>query len=279
MKKSILILLMFFLFVISSFAQDIYNISNSKKYADFTYKNHDFKTAAKEYERVYFMGNQSDSIRLLVIHSLKKALLFDEAIGKLNYFFPDKNKMPVSAAKEYISLLLNSDSISKTIDFANKYELFSKSEKNFFIINAELFSGNIQNAKTIFSLTQENSFPKYGEYNFLLKDKKLLNKKSSILAASMSALVPGAGKFYSGEWRDGLISFILIATSAYQSYRGFDKVGNKSVYGWIYAGIGTGFYLGNIYGAVKSAKRHNKNVKNKIHKQAEMLYNSVNYNN
>jgi len=84
-----------------------------------------------------------------------------------------------------------------------------------------------------------------------------LKRKSPALAACMSGIIPGSCKWYAGERKDAVIGFISIGMMAYQAYRGFKKEGTSSVYGWISAGLGTGFYLGNIYGSARSAKRYN----------------------
>jgi hypothetical protein len=73
----------------------------------------------------------------------------------------------------------------------------------------------------------------------------------------MSVLVPGAGKVYAGEWKDGLIQFFFVAFSAYESAHAFDVAGRGSIMGYIYGGLAVGFYGGSIYGSYKSAKRYN----------------------
>ena len=96
-----------------------------------------------------------------------------------------------------------------------------------------------------------------------------LPHKSPFLAGAFSTIIPGSGKFYTGDWKDGIISLVMVSAIAYQAYRGFDRAGVSSVYGWIYGTIAAGFYLGNIYGSVKSAQRYNKRKAENLGKRIE----------
>ena len=91
--------------------------------------------------------------------------------------------------------------------------------------------------------------------------------KNPFIAGSFSALIPGTGKFYTGNWGDGVFSMLFIAGNVWQAYRGFNEHGIKSGYGWAFASLSASFYVGNIFGAVKAAKRYNKTRKNDIDNQ------------
>ena len=84
-----------------------------------------------------------------------------------------------------------------------------------------------------------------------------IKHRSPFLAGTFSTLIPGMGKAYSGRWKDGLIALVFIGGTGFQAYRGFDKKGVKSVYGWIMGSLCVGFYMGNIYGSAKAAKVFN----------------------
>ena len=84
-----------------------------------------------------------------------------------------------------------------------------------------------------------------------------IKHRSPFLAASFSTLIPGSGKIYSGRWTDGLIAFLFIGGTSFAAFRGFEKKGVESAYGWIMGSVSLGFYLGNIYGSAKAAKVFN----------------------
>lgn len=85
--------------------------------------------------------------------------------------------------------------------------------------------------------------------------------KSPTKAAFLSVILPGAGKAYCGLKRDALRSFLMVALTSIQAYRGFNEKGNKSVYGWVSSAFAVSFYSGSIYGSVRSAKKYNQNKK------------------
>ena len=87
------------------------------------------------------------------------------------------------------------------------------------------------------------------------------------MAAGFSAIIPGTGKFYTRNWSDGLFSMLFIAGNAWQAYRGFNAHGIKSGYGWAFASLSASFYIGNIIGGAKAAKRYNKNKRNEVDNQ------------
>ena len=77
------------------------------------------------------------------------------------------------------------------------------------------------------------------------------NKKSPILAAGLSMLIPGLGRIYSGRIGDGLIGFTfagLAINKAIKSHK------NNSLFAPIYIVIAISLYGGEIYGAYRSAK-------------------------
>lgn len=81
--------------------------------------------------------------------------------------------------------------------------------------------------------------------------------KSPVKAGIFSAVIPGSGRVYTQDYTNGLLSLLFIGGSAWQSASRFKQNGITSVTGWIYGGIAFSFYLGNIYGSVKSAKKYN----------------------
>jgi hypothetical protein len=100
-------------------------------------------------------------------------------------------------------------------------------------------------------------------------DKKQI---SPFLATTFSTIIPGTGKIYARRWKDGLSSFLFVGLTAFQSYRGFNKSGINSTYGWIMGGLSFGFYLGNIYGSYKAADNYNKTLNEKYLDQVVNYY-------
>jgi len=69
---------------------------------------------------------------------------------------------------------------------------------------------------------------------------------------------------YSMDWKDGLISLVFAGATALQAYRGYKQYGPRSGFFIGYASVAATFYLGNLYGSFKSAKRHNARINKSI---------------
>jgi len=78
------------------------------------------------------------------------------------------------------------------------------------------------------------------------------SNKSPLLAAGLSTIIPGTGRMYAGRFLDGLMGLwmvLLPGTAAYGSLKD-----GQSMKGNFFAGITLIFYLGEIYGAYRTAK-------------------------
>ena len=88
-----------------------------------------------------------------------------------------------------------------------------------------------------------------------------LGRKSPEAAGLLAALIPGSGKIYAGQARDGLIALGLISFFALQSVDGFQHNGSRSIKGWLFSAITLDFYVGNIYGSVLEVRSYNKRLR------------------
>ena len=78
------------------------------------------------------------------------------------------------------------------------------------------------------------------------------SNKSPLLAAGLSTIIPGTGRIYAGRFLDGLMGLwmvLLPGTAAYGSLQD-----GQSMKGNFFAGITIIFWLGEIYGAYRTAK-------------------------
>jgi tetratricopeptide (TPR) repeat protein len=80
--------------------------------------------------------------------------------------------------------------------------------------------------------------------------------------AGILAIVPGAGHLYCGRKRDALISFVVNGAMIYAAYEAFDN--DLNALGATIALVGLGFYGGNIYGAVSSAHKYNRDKRRRF---------------
>jgi hypothetical protein len=117
-------------------------------------------------------------------------------------------------------------------------------------------------------------YPWMVDYLKTVNTVQAFRPKKAWLAATYSALLPGSGKVYAKNSKEGITSFFFVTALGYQSYRAFKKKGAKTVTGWLYGGLSLGFYFGNIYGAQQSAKNYNRRkLEAKYHEVDKTIYN------
>ena len=83
--------------------------------------------------------------------------------------------------------------------------------------------------------------------------------KSPLLAGILSSVVPGLGKIYVERPEEALIGFALTVASGYISYTSFKA--DHPVRGWIFGGLSSLFYLGNVYGTISATEQYNIRIK------------------
>jgi tetratricopeptide (TPR) repeat protein len=83
-----------------------------------------------------------------------------------------------------------------------------------------------------------------------------LPSRSPALAGTLS-IIPGAGQLYCNRYEDALIAFAVNLGIFWAAHDAFDQ--DQYALGGVLAFIGTGFYAGNIYGAVGDAHKFNQN--------------------
>ena len=116
----------------------------------------------------------------------------------------------------------------------------------------------------------KNNIYLFGEdgLNFLLSNLERRidpKKKSPLFAGILSAIVPGLGRVYTGEYGDAAASFLLSGIFGYLAYSNFRD--GYMQRGFIFGLITAFFQGGNIYGSVVSASLYNQNEIEKREKE------------
>jgi len=104
--------------------------------------------------------------------------------------------------------------------------------------------------------------------NFLLDNLEQRvdpKRKSPLFAGILSAIVPGLGRVYTGEYGDAAASLLLTGIFGYLAYSNF-KDGYMQR-GFVFSLITAFFQGGNIYGSVVSASLYNQNQIEKREKE------------
>jgi len=101
-----------------------------------------------------------------------------------------------------------------------------------------------------------------------------LPKKSTVLAAGMSAVLPGSGYIYAGAYGDGLTAFLVNAVFIAGTATAVHQRNYPTAY--IVGVVGLPFYIGNIYGSANAARKWNlalqRDIEGKIYSLLEFHY-------
>jgi len=263
-------LLLGFLLLISpkSTAQNLYDSEHSKSFAQYLLSSQQYKLAAMELERIVFMesGNQNAKHQLIVAY--RKANEWQAGINKINTWYPHNNP-DSTLAREWIRLLLLNHEFPKAQSYLTNQPKLSQAEISYFQFAAFMLSENFKAAAFHIDTKHPGHETESKELTSILVQQQTNRYKNPALALGLSALVPGLGKVYTKDWKDGLISLLFVATNAWQAYRGFSENGVGSVYGWIFGSMAVGFYGSNLYGSWKSAADYNLRLNNDLHHEIE----------
>lgn len=273
MKKKLLIL---FIIIYSTnvFSQDLYNFENTKKFAEYLAKSGQYDLATREFERLTFMSPENDTLKTSLLSMYRRSGKYDEALLRGKQLYPELTTMSAASAVEYGRTLLLKSEYKSAKSFWDSNLKLSAADKTILSATSDILQDNYKSANDILQSIKPEEHRLATNYKDLAEQAMGIKRKSPAVAGIMSAIIPGTGRMYVKDWKDGIVSLFFVGTMAFQSVRGFNKSGVKSTRGWIYGGIGFGFYLGNIYGSVVSAKGYNKKSHLGIRTKIENLFNS-----
>ena len=253
----------------TTFSQNIYSEENSRRFATYLFDSGQYDLASEEFERVLFLNPaDSTSIKYLLL-SYKYAGKYQLGMKRGIKILPEWEALDRTFFKELFSLSLLAGDYKTSAELIEKNAHLETLFQSKYNLSLLMLKKDWSGAESYYnSLNEQDKLVNFG-YRSLMDEKASIKKKSPFLSAVMSTVVPGLGKVYTNDWQDGIITFLFVASNAWQAYRGFNKDGIKSTYGWIFASIGGGFYLGNIYGSHKAARKYNRLKEEQFNKHAE----------
>lgn len=276
LNHSSIILATFFMLVIKfASAQNIYDYEHTKTYSKYLFDSKQFKLASEELERAVFFDKDNDSIKFQLIRSYLLGNEFGMLAKRIDSLFPDQATMPRNYAYEYSKALLSSLSISHARKFIDNNHCLTDNDRLYLNLNAGLLDYQWETAQTTFRELKNKNLMLDTRYDDLFYRINSTKYKSPGLAFALSAAVPGMGKVYTNNWKDGLISFIFVGGTTLQAVRGYRNYGKSSGFFIAYSSIATTFYLANLYGSFKSAKKHNEKLRKQIHSAIRTVFNDT----
>lgn len=247
------------------------------------------KLASRELKTLDNMHPNVDSIRLFLVDILKEDGAFQEIKDLLTSWQSEDSLLflrqtPLTSQNNLAGNLYFQSKLISTFELGDYNFVINLLEKHPTITSTQ-YNNNFQMAsylalkdwKSAQLLAEQVPAGEVHQSLLNLSERsKVIKQKNPYLAASMSTLIPGTGKVYANKWKDGLFSFIFVASNAFVSYRGFNRSGIESPFGWIFGTVGFSFYISNIYGSFREAKKFNKRqsdqIANKAHENLRHLY-------
>ena len=248
---------------------NLFDEAHTKRFASYLYYSGQYAQAIGEFERLLYFNEQSDSTKYYLISAYQNANKIKEGITAAhrvfgNSIYTDNNTIIL------FSKLLAASNTDALILFASqvKNDTLSKLVK----MQGAFQSANWKDAEIYFSQGKLLNPDLFEPFKSISEQSMLVKHRSPFAAAAMSTLVPGTGKVYTGNWKDGLVSAIMISATTFQAYQGYSRKGFDSPKFWIFGTFTAGFYFGNIYGSVKSAQKFNKTQNDAFIKKSRQIF-------
>lgn len=247
--------------------QDLYTYEATRQFANYLFLKGDFEFASEEYARLLFIQPNNDSILIRLSQAYRKQGKYDMASNLFSKYRPNELANGTLENEYLATILFQKDSMKfnpalRRTQYLPAEEIMRKR------IEFAMLTRNWQQASSgLNSLEAEASWS--APYKDVVQQASAFKPKKPWLAATYSAIIPGSGKMYSKNVKEGVTSLFFVTALGYQSYRAFKKRGNKAVSGWIYGGLSLGFYLGNIYGSHQSARNYNTRKLNMIYHEVD----------
>jgi hypothetical protein len=264
MGLALLMLLVFFTPKESS-GQDLYDYQHSLIYGKFLMNTRQFNLATEEFERLLFMNPLDDTIKQHLVHAYLLGQQYQLVLRRTDSLFANPAQLPWPIALDYSRAMVLNEAPFKVNDFLKQNPNLSQDEKLYLKLNSQLLSYQWLEAEKTYNSMISGGYAAGPQYDVLFKEIHNAEYKKAGLALGMSAILPGSGKAYTGEWKDGLVSLLFVAGSAIQAYRGHQLYGKKSTFFIAYTSLAATFYLGNLYGSFKSARKHNDKIRKQLH--------------
>lgn len=275
MKPGLKILLIYLIILsgrqTNCFAQDLYDYKNSAAFANYLNQTKQFSLAIAEYERLIFLNPTADSLQQKLLLAYQKGGNTVTGLKRAENLYPQPKTMPAGIARIYTTLLLKEKAFSKADSFLLASLYLPNNDRFLLLGTSQALNSNWSGAVNYYNQISPSQKPVVTAYRQIALQAQVQPRKSPALAAGLSTLVPGAGKIYTKDWKDGLIALFMVSTSAWQAQRSFKRSGSDSVRGWIFASVTTGFYIGNIFGSYKAAKVYNQRQNLKNQKEIENI--------
>jgi len=269
--------LFFFLFLFSIHSHAAPEIAldpeRQFQFAEHYFQKAEYYRAIGEYERFIYFFPDSDKVELARYRiglSFLKGERYQEAIQAFDALIEEYQntgyalKSYIRASEAYV--LLKSYDMALTglrnlITVAPDQEVRDEAYYKEGWVYLEM--GMWEKARGCFEKISPQNRERYNleQLSIELKKKTPIKRKNPY-TAGLLAIIPGAGHLYCERKRDAFVSFLLNGVMIYAAYEAFDN--DLDALGGVIALFELGFYSGNIYSAVSSAHKYNRDERNRF---------------
>jgi TM2 domain-containing membrane protein YozV len=225
---------------------------NIIRFADYLFCTGDYFRASLEYDRVAAVVN-NDSIKFKA--ALGYSLSGNYSAARIGFrTINQNNQIYSSALLEQFKIYLLTNEIQ---EISNEYNQLPPELRQPPMLKM-LYSCMLLNDKIPDRINYSDAFKEDKEMLLIYERSADPESRSPVLAGVLSAVIPGAGKIYTGRYLDGVLAFISTGLLAFIAYDNFEA--GHDTRAWIFTGLASLFYAGNIYGSASSASEFNRNV-------------------
>lgn len=260
--KNILILI-FLLSTIQIWSQEdttkifIFSTENRIRFGNYLFSDNDYLRAYREYQEVLKMTT-NDSVRFKLSVCLSKMGRYNEATDNFKTLF--FTEFEDEAKWEFYKSYYLMGNFAQFRDLCEHPMYFSeKYQRNILKLNKySLLYENVY-------LTDSSDFVSYFDETERVEIGKFYHRKiypnlaNPTTIALISAGVPGLGKVMLGQYTDGVTAFLFTGLMTFLAIDNFNN--DHQFRGWLFTGLATLFYAGNIYGSYAAAQIYNAGIK------------------
>ncbi|MCF8266515.1 MAG: hypothetical protein K9I69_00440 [Ignavibacteriales bacterium] len=239
-------------------AEDYFTPENRLRFADHLFADKDYLRAFYEYKEVISSGI-NDTAVFNAAYSLYKIGRYSEAIDYYTGLFINR-ELDYQAKIEFFRnlYLLN---LPERFLYYSSQSLYSSGIEPYLLKRMIVYGDFIERPSSVDSTEFFQLFepPLADSIRALYSESRSLTYKDPWRAAIYSAILPGAGKIYTGETGDGLTSLVV---TGLLTYIAIDNLGaGHDFRGYLFGALAAYFYAGNIYGSFNSAMISNASVR------------------
>ena len=254
--------------------EGLFSPQNRLKFGNYLFDEKDYLRSVYEF-REYLKSENNDTIRFRMAFAFSEIGRLTEAGDNFKGLF-FSSLLSEEAKLEYFKIKF----------FEGNTDVFRDLVQTSPFV-PQTYQKDISRLNQLSYLIEGNSLPDSSEIENLFSDnekiellkfylrKKNPGYKSPTTASVLSAIVPGLGKIYADEIGDGVTAFVFTGLLTFLAYDNFKAEHNFRA--WIFTGLASWFYAGNIYGSAAAAQNYNAGIRFNFNNDLKIYLDSKNY--